>query len=149
MYEILDPMDKFNFMLGTWNLKYIVPKTQYSENDFGEGKGEFKRILNNKYVTFDYHAKLSKTESSAHAIFVWDKRTEIYRYWWFEDSGEFMIATCNFINENTLALNWHDSLLVQIFNKIDNDKIVLKMNYPKDESNYETILEVTFSRNKK
>ncbi len=149
MYEILDPMDKFNFMLGTWNLKYRVPKTQFSENDFGEGKGEFKRILNNKYVTFDYHAKLSKTKSSAHAIFVWDKRTEIYRYWWFEDSGEFMKVTCNFINENTLALSWHNSLLIQTFNQINQDEIVLKMKYPVNNPEYETILEVFFSKIKK
>lgn len=102
MSEEINPMDKFNFLLGVWKLEYQVPKSQFSEYDSGEGEGEFKRMLNNKYVTFDYYAKLSKGEGAALAIFVWDKRSNIYRYWWFEDSGEFMEATCNFLNETTL-----------------------------------------------
>ncbi|MGD8780175.1 MAG: hypothetical protein PVH88_14570 [Ignavibacteria bacterium] len=142
----LNPMDKFNFLLGVWKLDYIIPKSQFSEQDSGVGEGEFKRILNNKYVTFDYSAKLSKMEDGAHAIFVWDSKSEIYRYWWFEDSGAFMEATCNFINENLLCLNWHNSLLVQTFEKIENGNIILQMKHPTAKKNYETILEVIFSK---
>ncbi|MCJ7552266.1 MAG: hypothetical protein MUO34_00150 [Ignavibacteriaceae bacterium] len=146
MSEELNPMDKFNFLLGTWKLHYKVPKSHFSDVDIGEGEGEFKRILNNQYVTFDYSAKLSNSEGAAYAIFAWDEKSQIYRYWWFEDSGEFMKATCNFINENTLCLNWHNSLLVQTFSRIENGNILLEMRYPSNKNDYEIILEVVFTK---
>jgi L-rhamnose mutarotase len=139
-----NPIDKFNFLLGKWKLIYKVPKSSFSDADEGEGTGEFKRVLNDKYVTFDYSAKLHAGEGSAHAIFVWDEKANLYRYWWFEDSGSFMTASCNFINEDTLCLNWHNSLLVQTFKRETNDRIILKMSYPSDDNSYDVILEVTF-----
>lgn len=148
MGEEINPMDKFNFLLGAWKLEYQVPKSLFSESDSGEGEGEFKRILNNQYVTFDYYAKLSKGQGATHAIFGWDKRSNNYRYWWFEDSGEFMEATCNFLNETTLYLNWHNSLLVQTFQLTENGKIVLQMKYPANQNNYEVVLEVVFTKKK-
>ena len=141
-------MDKFNFLLGSWKLEYKVPESEFSPGDYGEGKGEFKRILNDKYVTFDYVAKLSQGEGAAHAIFAWDEKSKFYRYWWFEDSGEFMKATCNFLDEDTLALNWHNSLLVQTFSKVNDNEIVLKMKYPLNKDEYKLILEVVFIRTK-
>jgi hypothetical protein len=141
----LDPMDKFNFLLGTWKLDYKVPKSKFSDEDFGKGKGEFKRFLNNKYVTFEYNAKLLKGEAAAHAIFAWDEKNKIYRYWWFEDSGKFMEATCNFINVNTLCLNWHNSILVQKFHRIENGNLIMEMKYPTNNNEYELILEVVFT----
>jgi hypothetical protein len=148
MTEDLNPMDKFNFLLGTWELDYKVPKSHFSDSDFGEGEGKFKRILKNKYVTFDYYAKLSKIEDAAHAIFVWDKRNNNYKYWWFEDSGDFMEATCNFINETTLCLSWHNSLLIQTFQLIENGKMLLQMKYPSNQNDYEVVLEVVFTKKK-
>ena len=147
MNEDLNPMDKFNFLLGTWKLEYKVPKSQFSEGDTGNGEGEFKRILNDRYVTFDYHAKLTRGEGAAHAIFAWDEKSKIYRYWWFEDSGAFMEATCNFINENTLCLNWHNSILVQTFKKMEDGKVVLQMSYPSEKNGYEVVLEVILVKN--
>jgi len=146
MTNELNPMDKFNFLLGRWKLKYKVPNSLFGDEDEGEGTGEFKRILNDKYVTFDYSAKLQAGEGSAHAIFVWDEKAKIYRYWWFEDSGSFMTASCNFIDEDTLCLNWHDSLLVQTFKRENANRIVLKMKYPSGDNSYDLILEVTFIR---
>lgn len=148
MSVITNPMEKFNFLLGKWQMQYRVPKSSFGDEDFGEGDGEFKRVLNNRYVTFDYHAKLSKDEASAHAIFTWDESVKIYRFWWFEDSGAFMQATCNFIDEKTLCLNWHNSLLVQTFSLVENDKIILEMRHPSTKTDYEIILEVTFSKKK-
>jgi hypothetical protein len=148
MIEESHPIDRFNFLLGKWNLEYRVPKSQFSEADSGEGEGEFKRVLNDRYVTFDYHAKLTSGESSAHAIFAWDEKRKIYRYWWFEDSGAFMKATCNFIDENTLYLNWHDSILVQTFSRKENGNVVLEMRYPKNKTEYELVLEVIFTKKK-
>ena len=138
-------MDKFNFLLGRWKLEYKVPESQFSQSDHGEGKGEFKKILNNQYVTFDYISMLLQGEGAAHAIFAWDEKSKIYRYWWFEDSGEFMQATCNFIDEDTLALNWHNSLLIQTFNKVNDKKIILKMKYPLNKDEYKLVLEVLFT----
>lgn len=142
----LNPMDKFNFLLGTWKLEYKVPKSQFSDEDTGVGEGEFKRILNDKYVTFDYKAKLSAGEGAAHGIFAWDEKSKIYRYWWFEDSGEFNKATCNFINEHTLCLNWDNSILVQTFNKIENEKVLLEMRYPANKNDYKIVLEVVLTK---
>lgn len=142
------PMDKFNFLLGTWKLDYKVPKSQFSAGDTGTGEGNFQMILNNRFVTFNYYAKLSGGESTAHAVFAWDEKNKIYRYWWFEDSGAFMEASCNFINEHTLCLNWHDSLLVQTFHRIDENKIILQMKYPGNENDYELILEVVLTKKK-
>lgn len=146
MREELDPVDKFNFLLGTWQLEYNVPKSLFSDADNGKGYGEFKRILNSRYVSFDYSAKLSKGEAAAHAVFAWDEKNKIYKYWWFEDSGAFMTATCNFVDENTLCLNWHNSLLVQSFNITENGKVILRMKYPLNTNDYDLILEVVFTK---
>ena len=59
-----------------------------------------------------------------------------------------MTATCNFINDDTLFLNWHDSLLIQTFTKADPNKIILRMEHPSSEGKYELILEVIFTRGK-
>ncbi|MFO7447318.1 MAG: DUF1579 family protein [Ignavibacteriaceae bacterium] len=141
-----DRINKFSFLLGKWELKYKVSKTRFSEENYGEGEGEFKKILDNHYVTFEYKAKISGTESSAHAIFAWDEKSNIYRYWWFEDSGQFMEATADFIDEKTLCLNWHNSLLVQTFHKTDDGKIILQMKYPINNENYNPVLEVSLTR---
>jgi hypothetical protein len=146
MNDKINPMDKFNFLLGNWKLEYKVPKSGFSSEDIGEGEGRFEYILNNRYVAFDYHAKLTNMERSAHAIFAWDSKCKIYRYWWFEDSGEFMKATCNFIDENTLCMNWHDSILVQTFSRLENDKIILQMKYPVNKNDFQVILEVIFTK---
>ena len=148
MNERPNPINKFNFLLDRWNLEYRVPKSQFGEEDYGSGEGDFKRILNDRYVTFDYHAKLTSGEGSAHALFAWDEKSKIYRYWWFEDSGAFMEATCNFLDENTLCLNWHNSLFVQTFSKEENGKIILQMRYPSNKKDYELVLEVIFTKKK-
>jgi hypothetical protein len=146
MEKETNPMEKFDFLLGAWELKYDVPKSQFSDKLTGEGRGEFKRILNDRYVTFDYEARFSKGEASAHAVFVWDKKDNNYKYWWFEDSGEFNQATCDFIDKNTLCLNWHNSLFVQSFHKSKNGDVILEMRYPKDRNDYKIVLKVIFMK---
>ena len=139
-------MQKFEFLLGEWILKYNIPSSSYSTGGNASGEGTFKRILSDKYVTFDYKAYFTQGNAQAYDIFVWDKKSQIYRYWWFEDSGSFMTATCNFLNDNTLALNWHNSLLVQTFEKVDQNRLRLRMSNPKDAGKYELVLEVLFER---
>ncbi|MDH4223048.1 MAG: DUF1579 family protein, partial [candidate division Zixibacteria bacterium] len=108
-------MEKFDFLLGDWSLEYRVPKSAFSEAATGTGNGTFKRALDDKYVYFDYTSSVNGQEAKAHAIFARDEKTKIYRFWWFESSGNFLTATCNFVNEKTLFMNWHDTLLIQTF----------------------------------
>jgi len=142
-------MDKFEFLLGSWNLEYRVPKSTLSEADTGSGIGTFKRALDDKYVFLDYSCTLSKAPNEigkAHGIFAWDEKTKVYRYWWFENSGNFLNATCNFVSDDTLFLSWHDTLLIQTFKKVDKNKVILRMEQPTSEGKYELLLEVILTR---
>ena len=136
-------MEKFEFLLGTWDLVYRIPKSTFSDAGSDTGVGSFKKALNDKYVFFEYS---TKSGGEAKGIFAWDDKVKVYRYWWFESSGNFLSATCNFINDDTLALNWHDTLLVQTFVKEGSGRVVLKMQYPSAHGGYDLILEVIFTR---
>ena len=46
-------MEKFNFLLGSCNLEYRIPKSQFHEAATGIGTGTFKKALDDKYVFFD------------------------------------------------------------------------------------------------
>jgi hypothetical protein len=139
-------IEKFNFLIGDWNLEYRVPKSAFSEAGTGSGTGTFKRALDDKYVYFDYSASVGGQRVQAHAIFAWDEKAKVYRYWWFESSGNFLTATCDFVKDGVLFLNWHDSLLKQTFKRISQNKVVLSMEHPNSEGEYELILEVIFTR---
>jgi hypothetical protein len=59
-----------------------------------------------------------------------------------------MQAACNFLDENILCMNWHDSLLVQTFSRKESGEVVLEMKYPKNKTEYEVVLEVIFTKKK-
>ena len=139
----LETMDKFEFLLGNWNLEYRIPRSTFGEAGTDSGTGSFRSALNDKYVFFDYSTKAG---SGAHAIFSWDDKVKVYRFWWFENSGNFSTATCNFIDDETLAMNWHDSLLVQTFSKDGSDRVILRMQNPTAQGGYELVLEVILTR---
>jgi len=143
MKEKLSNMAPFEFLIGNWNLEYRIPKSAFSEVGSDSGTGTFKRALNEKYVFFDY---ATQSGGEAHAIFAWDEKAKVYRFWWFENSGSFLTATCNFINDETLFLNWHDTLLIQTFTRDGPDKVVLRMEHPIAQGKFELILEVIFTR---
>ena len=146
MAEQANRMEKFDFLLGDWNLEYRVPKSAFSEKATGTGSGTFKRALEDRYVCFDYSSSLTIGQGGAHGIFAWDEKSKVYRYWWFESSGNFLTATCDFIDEETLFLNWHDTLLIQTFKKDGPNKVILRMEVPTPEGKFELILEVIFTR---
>lgn len=146
MTKQADPMDKFEFLLGDWDQEYRIPKSSMSEAATGTGTGAFKRFLDDQYVHFDYSCTLTTGPAQAHAIYAWDEKAKLYRSWWFENSGNFSQATCNFLGDNTLFLNWHDSLLVQSFRAVDSDKVILRMEQPTPEGEYELVMEVIFTR---
>ncbi len=146
MSKELDSMRKFNFLLGTWELKSEVPKSQFSEYDSGAGRGEFKTLLDGKYVSFDYMIKYTKTSGAAHAVFAWNSKSKNYDYWWFENSGDYMQASCNFIDDSTLCLNWYNSLFIQTFQLKENGNVVLEMRYPKNKDEFEVVLKVIFTK---
>ena len=130
MAGINNRIEKLGFLIGNWEMEYNIPKSPFSDVDKGTGTGEFKKILNDSYVTFDYSATLTKGKTKAHGIFARDEKGDLYRYWWFEDTGNFMSADCNLLNNSTLFMNWHDSLLIQTFTKIDTNKMILQMKHP-------------------
>ncbi len=138
-----EAMNKFEFLLGDWNLEYRIPKSFLSEAGSDSGTGSFKRALNGKYVIFDYS---TKSGSEAKGIFAWDDKVKVYRFWWFENSGNFSTATCHFIGDGILAMNWHDGVLVQTFTKKSSDKVVLRMEHPAAQGKYELVLEVILTR---
>jgi hypothetical protein len=141
-----NPMEKFEFLLGGWNLEYRVPKSSFSEAAIGTGKGTFKRALKDKYVFFDYESSITTDEGKAHGIFAWDNKAKVYRYWWFEDSGSFEQAICNFVDNDTLFMDWQNTLLTQTFTKAGPDKVILRMNQALGEDKSELILEVILTR---
>jgi len=139
-----DILSKLGFLSGDWNLEYRIPNSTFSDAGTDTGTGSFKKMLNDQYLLFEYS---TKSGSEAKGIFAWDDKVKIYRYWWFENSGNFLSATCDFINDETLAMNWHDTLLVQTFVKESSDRVVLKMQHPAVQGGYELMLEVIFTRN--
>jgi len=149
MAKQANTMDKFDFLLGNWNLDYRIPKSTFSEPATGAGTGTVKRALDDKYVHFDYSCVTSLSpgqEGKAHGVFAWDENAKVYRFWWFESSGHFEEATCKFVSDDILFLSWHRCLLVQTFRKETPDKVVLRMEQPDSEGKYELILEVIFTR---
>ena len=140
-----DNMEKFELLLGEWNLNYHIPKSFLSEAATETGTGTFKKILDGRYVQFDYS---TQSGGKAKGIFAWDDKMKLYRYWWFENSGNFLSATCNFIAEGVLAMNWHDSVLYQTFVKESCDKVILNMQYPAAKGGHDSVMEVVFTREK-
>jgi hypothetical protein len=139
-------MKKFEFLIGTWDLDYRVPKSAFGKAERGTGSGTFRRALRDKYVYFDYQCHLPSGDGEAHAVFVWDEKAKVYRFWWFEDSGSYMTATCSFVRPGVLFLNWHDSVLTQTFSQENGDRVVLRMNQPDSTGKPMTILKVIFTR---
>jgi hypothetical protein len=147
--EMADPndrMNEFDFLLGTWDLEYIVPASSSAKRERGTGTGTFRRALNDKYVYFDYECHLPSGDGKAHAVFAWDEKARVYRYWWFEDSGSFLTATCAFVKPGILFLSWHDCLLTQTFSQENPGRVVLRMNQPDSRGKPATILKVVFRR---
>ena len=52
-----DKLDKFLFLLGDWIMESQIPKSKFSNAARDSGFGSFKKILNNKYVLFEYSSK--------------------------------------------------------------------------------------------
>jgi len=134
-----DPMDQFDFLIGTWHMESKSPE--------GSGTGTFKRALDGKYVFFDYSASFPTGETgAAHGVFAWDQKTKTYKYWWFENSGNYSEATCEFIDDGLLMMNWHDLLFLQTFQKMDSNTVELVMKKPYSTAGYDPILEILFTK---
>jgi hypothetical protein len=137
-------MERLEFLIGHWDMEYNIPKSSMSHATTGTGEGTFRRYLDDNAIL--YVSLIEGQTGSAHGVFLWDEKAAIYRYWWFESSGAFMTASCNLIDTNTLYMNWHNSLLRQTFQKINDDEIMLHMDQPNARSEYDLVLEVIFSR---
>jgi hypothetical protein len=136
-------MESLGFLLGEWDLEYHIPKSQLADAGTDTGIGRFSRFLDDCYVVFDYS---TTTGSAAHGLFAWDRKAGVLKYWWFENSGSFLSASCLFLDDGVLAMNWHDTVLVQTFTRADPDKILLHMSAPTPPGSYELVLEVVMTR---
>jgi len=145
--EESDSLRKLEFLIGHWELAYNIPKSRFSYATTGTGEGIFRRALNGKAILFDYKSLIDGQTGSAHGVFVRDGSAGLYRYWWFESSGAYDSASCSLIDENTLYMNWHNSVLRQTFRKINDDTIELHMDHPNADGEYDLVLEVIFTRN--
>jgi hypothetical protein len=141
-----DEMKRFEFMIGEWDLIYNIPESEMSPAAKGSGHGIMKRILDGRYVSFDYEASINNIRGKAHGIFAWDEKWEVYRYWWFENSGNYMSAVCDFVDEHRLRMHWDNTMLIQHFVKQSDDKMLLEMGYSGKEGKLEPILEVLMIR---
>lgn len=146
MIDIKDRINKLDFLIGSWEMEYNIPESSFGKVDKGNGTGEFKRILDDTYVTFDYSSELTQGKAEAHGIFAWDDKIKLYRFWWFENSGNFNTAVCNFLNDNTLFMKWQNGSLTQTFTKIETNKVILEMKSSIYNGDFELIMEVTFTR---
>jgi hypothetical protein len=142
-------MEKFEFLLGTWKMEYRIPESEFSPALTGSGTGTFKRGLSDKVVFFDYSATFSTGDKAeAHGVFAWDDKSKTHRYWWFENSGTFDAATCRFLKDGLLYMNWHGSLMSQTFNKEGRDSVLLRMFHPGPKRKSITVMEVTFTKSR-
>jgi len=139
-------MREFDLFIGSWRLQYDVPESFFSPQTSGEGEGTFAEILNGHCVTFGYEAHFANESAAAHGIFVRNNQQNTFRYWWFEDSGNYDRATCKFLNKHSLFLVWRGSALIQTFEQINPDHIELKMFDPRENLSHELILKVDLYR---
>jgi hypothetical protein len=56
--------------------------------------------------------------------------------------GNFSTASCNFVDEKTLFISWHNTLIMQTFKMVNSYKIILRMENPNSKGEYELIMEV-------
>jgi hypothetical protein len=133
-------MKKFDFLIGNWRLEYTIPETSFSAAGSGEGEGIFSRVLKDNYVVFDYQAVLTTGTAQAHVIYAKDKGNDCYRCWWFEDTGNFETASCNFVDESTLLLKWVNSPLIQTFKQVEDNHVGLTMATQIDDQTAEAVL---------
>lgn len=139
-------MEKLGFLIGRWNLDYRIPQSRFSHATTGSGEGTFRRAVHDKVILFDYTCLIEGEKGAAHGVFAWDEKVSLFRYWWFESSGATDSASCNLIDDSTLYMNWHNSVLRQTFRKIDDDTVVLHMDHPNADGDYDLVLEVILNR---
>lgn len=138
------PMRALSFMIGEWELDYTVTQNGHTTQTI-RGTGSLRFLFNATYLTFDYQMIEKATGemiAEAHAIFAWDKQSGQYRYYWFENSGNFHQATGVLRDPRTLALEWQEINCTQIFRSVSADAMYLEMRCPDQD----LLLRVDFSR---
>jgi hypothetical protein len=139
-------MERFGFLLGEWDLDYRIPASSLHAAAVGRGHGSIRTALGGAFVIFDYEGRSGGETTQAHGIFGWDDKAKIYRYWWFESTGQSRMATGDFLDDETLRLNWHDTLIRQTFQRTGPDEVRLTMEGPSARGGEELVLEVIMSR---
>lgn len=134
-------LQSIDFLIGKWSLRYTLFSDGRPKPD-GKGLGEIQKTLDGKFITFDYQAELSTGIFKAHAIFAWDSEKDLFRYWWFENSGQVQQAEGRMKDESTLVLQWQNIPCTQTFRETSETIVVLEMAYQGKPA-----LEVSLTRN--
>ena len=149
-------MDKFDFLIASWNLNYKIPKSSFSEEATGDGKGTFKRALNDKYVVFDYEASFSTGDrAAAHGIFTWDDKLKMYRYWWFDNYDNAYHCTGKYVTSANALVFTRDDIESETGEQLscrytfkfeDDNNIVFTWEEGDQGGNYDLVLTTTYTR---
>ena len=138
---------ELEFLLGEWKLNYRFPASDLSPAEgTGTGQGTFKKMLDDRFLRFEYTCSTTLGAGAAVGIFAWDAQASYFRYFWFENSGAFATARCRMEDRDTLFMEWEHERLVQTFHRDDTDRITLLMDQVKADGSRHNVLEVRFSR---
>jgi hypothetical protein len=88
------------FLLGTWEEKVSYPGPETRE---GSGRWVGRPALG-LYVMFNYEGSGPEGNYRALGLLTWNRESEEYRMWWFDDAGGIGDYRGRFVDENTLAM---------------------------------------------
>ncbi|MBI3484886.1 MAG: DUF1579 family protein [Acidobacteria bacterium] len=92
------------FLVGAWEEKVTYPgETPEQKNEGGTGRW-FARPMMGRFLQFNYEGVGPQGLYRAFGVLTYDRETQSYRLFWFDDSGGVGDYRGNFADENTLSL---------------------------------------------
>ncbi len=92
------------FLVGAWEEKVTYPgETPEQKNEGGTGRW-FARPMMGRFLQFNYEGTGPQRPYRAFGVLAYDRETQSYRMFWFDDSGGVGDYRGNFADENTLSL---------------------------------------------
>ena len=92
------------FLVGAWEEKVNYPgETPEPKHEAGTGRW-FARPMMGRFLQFNYEGTGPQGPYRAFGVLAYDRETQSYRMFWFDDSGGVGDYRGNFVDENTLSL---------------------------------------------
>jgi hypothetical protein len=92
------------FLLGAWEEKVTYPG-ETREQGAKEGTGRwFARPILERYIQLNYQGTGPEGPYRAFGVLGFDRETQSYRLWWFDEQGGVGDYRGNFVDENTLSV---------------------------------------------